>query len=107
MRKRIRVNSRLHGSKVVIKPLKNTGEVHGITNTAGFTQPDEIAPYAINELNAGIKIHGKKNIGLKIIGIPNIIGSLILKILGGNERLAIFFCCGVFEKNSKATNIAS
>ena len=68
---------------VIKNPINIGGVVQGTIDTVGIA----IIPVSINKIVdpaniPGNTTNGNKNIGLKQIGVPKIIGSLILKIPG-------------------------
>ena len=60
----------------------NGGVGHGTITAALAAKPTAVAKYPIVPVTNGVIINGIAKIGLSMIGIPKITGSLILKILG-------------------------
>src|SRR5699024_1714710 len=81
------------------------GKVHGARVTTGLINPREVANHEIVPKINGVIINGIIITGFKTIGVPNTIGSLILKTAGIKDVFPNAFRYADFEK--KANKIAS
>lgn len=77
------------GSSVDRKPEMKNGVFQGAIPTDGFKNPQSTEKYATIDISGCTNMNGNAYIKLSIIGIPNIMGSLILKIPGAIDTLAI------------------
>ena len=73
---------------VAMKALRNGGVTHGTDKTTGETKCKTVATYPIVTDTIGANKIGMKKSEFKTNGIPNITGSLILKIPGATDSLA-------------------
>src|SRR5699024_6754380 len=73
---------------VAKKDIKNGGVTQATCTETGFTKPKYVAKYPIaTEITGAIK-NGTNSIAFRTTGIPNSIGSLMLKIPGPTDSLA-------------------
>ena len=81
------------------KPNKPIGVVHGTSITNNGQSPKYCTKQPQHTQATGVKKNGTANIAFITIGIPKIIGSLILKIPQGIDNLAIALKSSLLEKS--------
>ena len=81
------------------QPKRPHGVVHGTSITNNGQRPKYCTKYPKHTLTIGAKKNGIANTAFITIGIPNKIGSLMLKIPHGIANLAIALKSSLFENN--------